>query len=251
MLSKNTKTSLLSSTGNNISTSPSGITKRTRKPLNLSKRNKNKVTGENKKLLSTNKWDEDDLHETRTLLKIVCPICSLEFIDQHGYEEHALKCSKNQSQASMNNDAIELTEKCPICDSNFSTLDTATDKEVHINTCLDKGTIEENLMKTDELLARSLQEHCIPPDSTYFCSFCLKDLSNFNTSRRQVHVNSCADNNGDGMGRKLRRRGKVNPEKSKRKLCPLCQKYRNETVQYSLIYCFNNRMTGFVLYLLS
>lgn len=94
------------------------------------------------------------------------------------------------SQGSENN-------SCPVCNKQFPKDASENDRLSHTNKCLDESIREiPEQERTDEMLARSLQEQLWPDQqqsTVEECHMCFKDISKLSIQQRLVHVNNCMD----------------------------------------------------------
>lgn len=153
---------------------------------------------------------------------------------------------------------------CPVCNKAFPQNSNENEKLLHTNKCLDDSirggdvTISEQ-EKSDELLARSLQEELqnssnnehtallnVLPDNVEICQFCKKDITRLTLQQRQVHVNVCMDKIENIEGKNIRqlptrkarkeqkqkstKPKKTSSKKAPKKQCPICKSEQFETV---------------------
>lgn len=107
---------------------------------------------------------------------------------------------------------------CPVCNNSFPSLGSDNKFSRHVNTCLDMSSAAESrgedvdinkeqslcqlssVITADEEFAKQLQrreeEKSVEEklnEELFFCSFCQKELTRFNTGQRRIHLNKCAD----------------------------------------------------------
>lgn len=133
----------------------------------------------------------------------------------------------NNIRMAANNESSSFTGilLCPMCNKSFSENQSEAEKQLHVNTCLDESTITN-----DELLARTLQldesSTVVIQEECYFCSVCCKNLSNYNSKQRQVHMNQCADTIENKEKPNTKKRSKIVVKKDKETTyqCQFCEK---------------------------
>ena len=221
---------------------------------------------ENKK--STSSQEAEKYGTKRNIA--VCPICRHESIDEETRTLHSLECSgfKTKSKKSPNDipscsknmtssssavtkskmvdeTSVENTESdsnvCPICSKPFTNEESASDKERHINKCLDSPYDDKGTMENDEILARSLQlEEEQVNSELSVCHICLKDLSKLTAAKKNRHHNVCMDKVDLFEGKKKRnnptRKVKTTQPRKRatkipRKSCPICHTEQPENVR--------------------
>ena len=95
------------------------------------------------------------------------------------------KIDKNHNSVTANVEQEELISECLICGNIFESNDTSEDRQIHLNSCLDRktGVTVQNNIESDELLAKSLQRESAPDIVNkcdfYYCDLCHKNLTSF------------------------------------------------------------------------
>ena len=244
-----------------------------RRNLSRTKRKRTEPTTSNSKSEKENKKGtiSQEAKKFGTKYNIaVCPICRHESIDEETRTLHSLECSgfKTKSKKSPNDipscsknmtsslsavtkskmvdeTSVENTESdsnvCPICSKPFTNEESASDKERHINKCLDSPYDDKGTMENDEILARSLQlEEDQGPSELSVCQICLKDLSKLTAAKQNRHHNVCMDKVELYEGKKKRnnptRKVKTTQPRKRatkipRKSCPICHTEQPENVR--------------------
>ena len=181
-----------------------------------------------------------------------CHICRKEFTPSDQYADiqlHISTCQNNTLLGSIvsgktrveaddcdRKNAPDDSSTCPMCNKLFSSSTSTTEKELHINTCLD-----QSVCQSDEQLARCLQnqvnygtiDKSTGDSDIYICSFCNKNLTRLHANQRQVHMNKCADQYQKVFYPKTRSakmKVKENHDISNTPECPVCQKRFPKTV---------------------
>ena len=222
-----------------------------------------------------------------------CPMCRHQFpegVDDETRTLHVSKCSglvttpnrkmmagdvnnsssetqPSCSKSNRNNesDMLESDDMCPVCNKSFVVGLSASDKEIHINKCLDNGSSSSTTTTTtveviggnglgigsDEILARTLQheEEKQATAGIPQCHFCGKSFVKLSVGQQTRHINTCMDkvelfegknkrNTPSRKAKTTKQAGAIKKRSTKipRKTCPLCKLEHPENVilKYSL-----------------